>query len=458
MPSVEHPGRAREGAQQYGEPKQQLTTTFGYTGHRHEQDMGLVDANGRFYDPKLGIFLSADPVGPFGGGSPRMNRYAYVGYDPVNFVDPTGTIGVTAVLVFGPVLLALLPPTLNYLATGNFSYDYDEDTWKGLASILGGIGAGVGCGLAAGPVAGAFCAGLVGSGISAGFSPGSSASDVALAAFQGAILGAVAAGVGVALSEAIVAGAQNPYKHATLQTATTAGMNIAAQLVYTGQVDFGQVAIQTSVSGIQAFYRAAQMDQAMREVQARAGAALGQQMGRAYSAASTSFPFEIGIDELGPLPPDGPTGSLGRTTDAWLNGLHPVARSVFRQIVGEAQAILGISGYIRDGFRDYASQAAVNPANTGVPPGGSFHQFGRAIDVTITDSGRLGNIARAYEMLGHLAETHAGVTSGYFWDPPDYGHIQLDWRIQATSDPLDPIKIKTFWDSRFRQGQDLFAP
>src|SRR5690606_31172332 len=67
----------------YGEPEQALPTAFGYTGHRHEQDLGLVDARGRFYDPKFGVFLSADPASPLGGGSPRMNRYAYVGYDPV---------------------------------------------------------------------------------------------------------------------------------------------------------------------------------------------------------------------------------------------------------------------------------------------------------------------------------------------------------------------------------------
>jgi hypothetical protein len=55
-------------------------------------------------------------------------------------------------------------------------------------------------------------------------------------------------------------------------------MNIAAQLVYTGQVDFGQVAIQTSVSGIQAFYRAAQMDAAMAELR---GTGAGKDAGRA---------------------------------------------------------------------------------------------------------------------------------------------------------------------------------
>lgn len=40
----------------------------------------------RAYDPALGRFLSADPIGVGGG----INLYAYAGGDPVNLVDPGG--------------------------------------------------------------------------------------------------------------------------------------------------------------------------------------------------------------------------------------------------------------------------------------------------------------------------------------------------------------------------------
>jgi hypothetical protein len=43
--------------------------------------------NARFYDYQLGRFLQPDPIG-FGGG---MNMYGYVGGDPVNSTDPSGT-------------------------------------------------------------------------------------------------------------------------------------------------------------------------------------------------------------------------------------------------------------------------------------------------------------------------------------------------------------------------------
>ena len=43
------------------------------------------------YDPKLGRFISEDPIG-FAGGD--VNLYGYVANSPVNRKDPTGQIGV----------------------------------------------------------------------------------------------------------------------------------------------------------------------------------------------------------------------------------------------------------------------------------------------------------------------------------------------------------------------------
>ncbi len=48
---------------------------------------GLYYMRARYYDPTAGRFISEDPLG-FGGGD--VNLYAYVGNDPVNFIDPNG--------------------------------------------------------------------------------------------------------------------------------------------------------------------------------------------------------------------------------------------------------------------------------------------------------------------------------------------------------------------------------
>ena len=40
----------------------------------------------RYYDSELGRFINQDPIGLRGG----MNLYAYVGNNPLNFVDPSG--------------------------------------------------------------------------------------------------------------------------------------------------------------------------------------------------------------------------------------------------------------------------------------------------------------------------------------------------------------------------------
>ncbi|MEO5912603.1 MAG: RHS repeat-associated core domain-containing protein [Luteolibacter sp.] len=64
---------------------------LGYTGHITQQS--AVGGQGeilltlfRVYDPQLGRWLSADPIGEEGG----MNLYAYVGGDPLNAVDHLG--------------------------------------------------------------------------------------------------------------------------------------------------------------------------------------------------------------------------------------------------------------------------------------------------------------------------------------------------------------------------------
>jgi RHS repeat-associated protein len=65
-------------------------SSAGYTGHRMEADMGLVDMSARFYDANLGRFLAPDPTIPAPGFSQAYNRYSYVYNNPLSLIDPTG--------------------------------------------------------------------------------------------------------------------------------------------------------------------------------------------------------------------------------------------------------------------------------------------------------------------------------------------------------------------------------
>jgi RHS repeat-associated protein len=59
---------------------------FGFQGGLYDRDTGLVRFGSRDYDPKIGRWLTKDPLG-FEAG---LNFYAFCGNDPVNKIDPMG--------------------------------------------------------------------------------------------------------------------------------------------------------------------------------------------------------------------------------------------------------------------------------------------------------------------------------------------------------------------------------
>ena len=91
----------------------------GYTGHEHLDQFGLINMNGRVYDPFLARFLSPDPFVQAPEYSQNYNRYSYALNNPLKYTDPSG-------FTYAPV-------------------DYDEENWFNPKYIRGGgLGAGSG--------------------------------------------------------------------------------------------------------------------------------------------------------------------------------------------------------------------------------------------------------------------------------------------------------------------------
>jgi RHS repeat-associated protein len=61
-----------------------------FTSHEAIPGLGLVNMNGRVYDPSLGRFLSPDPNVQFIADLQSYNRYSYVQNNPLRYTDPTG--------------------------------------------------------------------------------------------------------------------------------------------------------------------------------------------------------------------------------------------------------------------------------------------------------------------------------------------------------------------------------
>jgi len=205
----------------YGEVKSDSPGTpvnvpYKYTGKERDSSTGLMYYEARYYDPKLGRFISADTIIPNFRDPQDLNRYSYVNNNPLRYTDPSG---------HGCFVFCL---TIRSSDVGNFFKRevinffcscYSLTTPEGrqlYISLNAGVVGTVACG--GNPICGGAAAGAVG-GLLSG-------QDIGRSTWMGAVAGAVTWGVGAGfnvaglgdyvVAQAFVAGAASGATHAAL--------------------------------------------------------------------------------------------------------------------------------------------------------------------------------------------------------------------------------------------------
>lgn len=106
------------------------TTNRGYTGHEHIDAFGIINMNGRVYDPATGMFMSPDPYIQAPKDWLNYNRYSYCMGNPFKYTDPSGKFFLR--LIFGAMGLVgdIISIPLKIITTGIGLISGDKGVWK----------------------------------------------------------------------------------------------------------------------------------------------------------------------------------------------------------------------------------------------------------------------------------------------------------------------------------------
>jgi RHS repeat-associated protein len=118
----------------------------GYTGHEMLNEFGIINMNGRLYDPVIGRFFSPDNYVQMPDNSQNFNRYSYCLNNPLKYTDPSGEIAWFVPVIAGAIIGAYAGASIQS-GTAAF-WKWNSNAWKG--AIAGGIvGATIGYGVSA---------------------------------------------------------------------------------------------------------------------------------------------------------------------------------------------------------------------------------------------------------------------------------------------------------------------
>ncbi len=176
--------------------------TRGFTGHENLYAFGLINMNGRMYDPALGRFLSPDNYVQLPFHTQSYNRYSYCLNNPTKYTDPNGEFIPFLYMAAQAAFLNLLQQAnagninnfkdaalaygvgfIGSLAGSGFSLLISNVNGIIAGTLLGGIGGGV-----SGGISGGMTSLAAGQTFKSGFVPGFE-SGVLSGSVQGGIKG-----------------------------------------------------------------------------------------------------------------------------------------------------------------------------------------------------------------------------------------------------------------------------
>lgn len=120
----------------------------GYTGHEHLESVGLINMNGRIYDPMLHRFLQPDSKVQEPYNTQNYNRYGYCLNNPLKYSDISGedfgvsfaiAMGVALAVYFGDAIINDRPITFRGIATTVVTTSVSAGIAYGIGGAVAGI-------------------------------------------------------------------------------------------------------------------------------------------------------------------------------------------------------------------------------------------------------------------------------------------------------------------------------